>query len=447
MRLRSGSLIARLSWRLILLQFFALTLVVLIASIPEEDQRGLHQLDEDVLFAIAANIAVEDDQLVIRDAARLAPRVANYPDFWLLIGDAEGRQLRHGPVPDRVLAMFGDVAAVTHAKIYRDGTEPDAGLIARRLDTPAGKVTIMTGGGPTLYPIISRLQEVNPYYLLLLIVLTVVSALSIPWLLRRDLSGVARVAEEAAGIDIDQPGTRLTEANVPPELQGMVGAVNAALTRLDEGLERRKRFLTTAAHELRTPIAILTMRIELLPPGAARRQLMLDVARLSSLADQLLDLERLDGGMVRLAPANLCLLAKEAVTDIAPLAVASQAELSFEEPADPVVILADNQSILRVVTNLVQNAIAHGGPGVSVTVEVAAPAELRVRDNGPGIAAADRAQIFEPFFRRSGAPGAGLGLHLVQEIVMRHGGTIQVTEAPGGGAEFIARFPLVPARS
>ncbi|HEY0275861.1 MAG TPA: histidine kinase dimerization/phospho-acceptor domain-containing protein [Paenirhodobacter sp.] len=117
-----------------------------------------------------------------------------------------------------------------------------------------------------------------------------------------------------------ESGTRLTEANVPPELQGMVGAVNAALTRLDEGMERRRRFLATAAHELRTPIAILTMRIELLPQGAERGQLMLDVARLSSLADQLLDLERLDGGSVRLVPVDLRQLARAALTDIAPLA-------------------------------------------------------------------------------------------------------------------------------
>ncbi|HEY0275862.1 MAG TPA: HAMP domain-containing sensor histidine kinase [Paenirhodobacter sp.] len=122
-------------------------------------------------------------------------------------------------------------------------------------------------------------------------------------------------------------------------------------------------------------------------------------------------------------------------------------------------IRADAQAILRVVTNLIQNAIAHGGPGVAVAVEVevevevevAQPAELRVRDNGPDIAAADRSQIFEPFFRRSGAPGSGLGLHLVQEIVTRHGGTTQVNQAPSGGAEFVVRFPpaatAVPAQA
>ncbi len=241
--------------------------------------------------------------------------------------------------------------------------------------------------------------------------------------------------------DIDQPGTRLTVANVPSELQGMVGAMNAALTRLDEGLERRRRFLATAAHELRTPVAILSLRIETLPPDQVRRQLMLDVARLASLADQLLDLERLDSDGARLQWLDLGKLVADAVADIAPLAVVTGADLAFEGADQPVGIMADPQAILRVVTNLVQNAIAHGGPGVAIIVQVVRPAEIRVRDNGPGIAAGELSQLFEPFSRRAGSGGSGLGLHLVQEIVLRHGGTIHVTDAPGGGAEFVVRLP------
>lgn len=446
MKLRSGSLVARLSWRLILLQLLALTLVVLVASIPEPSRRGLAELDEDALAVIADNLSAEGDKLVVPPTPELLQSIAAYPDFWFLVGDASGRKGEYGPVPEHVRDIFDNIAAVAVARIYWNNPMPGDDLIAERLDSKIGTVTIMTGGGPTLNPVIGRLKQVNPYYLLLLVVLTAVMALAIPYLLRRDLSGVSRVADEAARIDIDQPGTRLTEANVPPELQGMVGAMNAALSRLDEGLEKRKRFLVTAAHELRTPVAILTIRIEMLPPGPTRAQLMLDVARLSSLADQLLDLERLDGGSARPTRVNLCALVGEAVTDIAPLAVASRADLSFDAPVDPIEILADGQSILRVVTNLIQNAIAHGGSGVAIAVEVVRPAELRVRDNGPGIAPGDRTQIFEPFFRRSNTTGSGLGLHLVQEIVTRHGGTIQANEAPGGGAEFIVRFPPAPPR-
>lgn len=446
MKLR-GSLFLRLSWRLILLQIAALTLVVIVASIPEAERRGVKELDDDVLIAIAQNLVIRDDRLVLPDMARVRAaeedddEVWDYPDFWFIAADSKGRQLEYGPVPAAMRPLFSDAGKVLHAEFYRTGNGPADGVVARQLRGPAGNFTIVSGGGPVLDPVLVRLQRIDPLNLVLLIILMIALALTIPWLLRRDLAGVERVANETSRIDIDQPGTRLTVANVPSELQGMVGAMNAALTRLDEGLERRKRFLATAAHELRTPVAILSLRIETLPSDPLRRQLMLDVARLASLADQLLDLERLDSDGARFQRVDLGTLVAEAVADIAPLAVATGADLAFDGADQPIEIMSDPQAILRVVTNLVQNAIAHGGPGVAITVEVVRPAEIRVRDNGPGIPAGDLSQLFEPFFRRTGSNGSGLGLNLVQEIVLRHGGTIHATDAPGGGAEFVVRLP------
>ena len=446
MKLR-GSLFLRLSWRLILLQVTALALVVIVASIPESDRRGVKELDDDVLIAIAQSLVIRDDRLVLPDMAPVRAaeegdgEIWDYPDFWFIAADSEGRHLEYGPIPEAVRPLFADAGKVLHAEFYRTGNGPADGVVARQLRGPAGAFTIVSGGGPVLDQVLVRLQRIDPFNLVLLISLMIALALTIPWLLRRDLAGVGRVADEASRIDIDQPGTRLTVANVPSELQGMVGAMNAALTRLDEGLERRRRFLATAAHELRTPVAILSLRIETLPPDPVRRQLMLDVARLASLADRLLDLERLDSDGARLQWLDLGKLVADAVADIAPLAVATGADLAFEGADQPVGIMADPQAILRVVTNLVQNAIAHGGPGVAIIVQVVRPAEIRVRDNGPGIAAGELSQLFEPFSRRAGSGGSGLGLHLVQEIVLRHGGTIHVTDAPGGGAEFVVRLP------
>ncbi|MTH77042.1 sensor histidine kinase [Paracoccus aestuariivivens] len=444
MMFRPGSLIARLSWRLILLQFLTLTLMVIFASTPEPEQRGLIELDEDVPHEIARHLVLEGDRLTIRNREELIARVADFPDFWVLVTDQAGRRLEYGPVPDDVRAMFTGLQRLVEAKIYWDNSSAHRAVIAQRLTSPAGTVTVATGGGPTLPFVISRLQEINPFFLALLAALTTVSALIIPYLVRRDLSGVARVVDEAARIDIDKPGTRLTEANVPPELQAMVGAINAALTRLDEGLEKRQRFLATAAHELRTPIAILTMRIETLPPGPERAKILMDVARLASLSEQLLDLQRLEENSARFRKLELNRLAAEAVADLAPLALGVGATLAFDASAEPVEISGDAQSIQSVVTNLVQNAISHGGQGVEISIEVRSPAQLRVSDNGPGIPPADRQRIFDPFFRRSGVAGSGLGLHLVQQIVALHGGEIVATDAQGGGAEFTVSFP--PAR-
>ncbi|NUB45002.1 HAMP domain-containing histidine kinase [Fertoebacter nigrum] len=437
-----SSLISRLSRRLILLQVLALTLVVVIVAIPEPDRRGIYELDEAVLAKIAENLQADGARLYLSPGSAFLAEMSATPGFWFMVGDSAGRRVEYGPIPQGVHALFSDVGAVVDVEAYWEPGRPDSGMIGARQSSAVGPVSILTGGGPTLSPVIGRLKDINPYYLTVLAVVTTVVALGIPWLLRRDLEGVSRVAEEAARIDINQPGTRLTESNVPPELQAMVGAMNAALSRFDEGLERRKRFLATAAHELRTPVAILMLRIEQLPEGPEKRRLTLDVARLSALANQLLDLERLDDDTSVHHWLDLADLVREAVTEIAPLAIATRADLSLDVPQQPVGILGDRQAIQRVVINLVQNAIAHGGDGVSIEVDVRAPATVVVSDSGPGIAVADRVQIFEPFFRRSEARGSGLGLHLVQQIVNRHGGSIAVGDSADGGAEFVLRFPL-----
>lgn len=393
---------------------------------------------------IAGNLADEGGVLSYhRDRARSAI-IAEHPEFWFFAIDSTSREAQYGPVPDRLKELLDDFDSSVRAEIRWKSTNPAVNFVAERMASPIGTVVVASGGGPVHYPVADRFRTVYKYYLSFLALLTVTAALVIPWVLRKAFRGLARVVEEAQRIDIDQPGTRLSENDVPVEMQGMVQAVNAALSRLDEGIERRQRFLAAAAHELRTPIAILSMRIETLSPGPERNRLMLDVARLASLADQLLDLERIENAQIRLVAVDLVELVEQAAMDIAPLAVAYGVEISLEVPSDPVVVPADRQAMARVVTNLVQNAIAHGGTGTVIQLEVAPPGELRVRDDGPGIAPTDRARVFEPFIRQSSqSTGAGLGLNLVKQIVTRHGGTVHVTQSSLGGAEFVVRLPSV----
>lgn len=445
MSLFSESLVGRLSRRLIALQLLAVTLVAIFALIPSRmDQRGELQLDDEILGQIARNLADEGGVLSYHRDRALSAIIAEHPEFWFFVIDETSREVQHGPVPDRVRKLLDDFASSVRAEIRWKSTSPAINFIAERMASPIGTVVIASGGGPLHYPVADRFRTVYKYYLSLLALLTATAVLVIPWVLRKEFRGLARVAEEAQRIDIDQPGTRLSENDVPVEMQGMVQAVNAALSRLDEGIEQRRRFLAAAAHELRTPVAILSMRIEILPPGPERNRLMLDVARLASLADQLLDLERMESAQIRLVAVDLVDLVEQAAMDIAPLAVAYGAEISLEAPSDPVMVSADRQAMARVVTNLVQNAIAHGGAGTVIQLEVALPGELRVRDDGPGIAPADRARVFEPFIRQSSeSTGAGLGLNLVKQIVTRHGGTVHATQSSLGGAEFIVRLPSV----
>lgn len=438
----SGSLVARLSWQMIALQLLVLTAIAIAFALPISDRFDGVELDDDVLRDVADSLTVSDGRLDFRREGRLADVIAEHPRFWFEVHDSAGRSLRYGPVPPKALRLLDDLESVIYAEIRTNGDEPDLDVLVRISESPVGPVVVASGHGPTVVGFLERFKELNKYYLSLLALMATLTLVGIPILLRKEFSGVTRVAEEAEHIDIDQRGTRLTEANVPMEIRGMVRAMNAALLRLDQGLDKRHRFLMAAAHELRTPIAILTTRIELLPAGGDRTRLLLDVARLGTLAEQLLDLQRLDNDDQVLAPLDLRALASEVAGDIAPLVITAGAEISLDLPPRPVAVAADRQAMSRVLTNLVQNAVAHGGPGVAIEVEVTPAAELRVRDNGPGVPPADRERIFEPFHRGStDGGGTGLGLNLVQEIVARHHGVVYVTDAPKGGAEFVVRLP------
>ncbi|TGV95854.1 histidine kinase dimerization/phospho-acceptor domain-containing protein, partial [Mesorhizobium sp. M2E.F.Ca.ET.154.01.1.1] len=120
-----------------------------------------------------------------------------------------------------------------------------------------------------------------------------------------------------------------------------VKAVNAALARLDKGYERHKRFLTDAAHELRTPVAILNTRLASLPATPERARLLQDAARLSTLADQLLDLQRLDRQAEHFRPVDLVAVARNVMVDLAPMAFAAGYEMSFEPTKDKLAVRGD----------------------------------------------------------------------------------------------------------
>jgi signal transduction histidine kinase len=212
--------------------------------------------------------------------------------------------------------------------------------------------------------------------------------------------------------------------------------VNDALRRLDEGYEQQRRFIASAAHELRTPIAVLRAKIDAADDPAMRR-FSVDVLRLATLAEQLLDLQRLDTDRSD-EDLDLATLVRRVVGDVAPLLIASDCTIE--------VLIDDNRrcrgdagALERVVTNLVQNAVEHGGRHVTVRVGGAA---FEVADDGPGIPPEERERVFEPFHRLRPRPtGSGLGLNLVRQAVERQGGRVSILEAASGGA--IVRVDLV----
>nr|WP_295883732.1 HAMP domain-containing sensor histidine kinase [uncultured Devosia sp.] len=438
---RSGSLRTKLTWRMVVMQALVLMAFTGMAAVPiyqflSEDQR----FDDDIVDDIAGSIhRTETRSLELVVDGDLLAEATAHPGLWFYAVDAEGRSVQMGEVPDSIVPLPPALARMTSANLAGETGEETVAIL-RRLDTDMGQFWIITGGGPEI-----GFDTVfgNPFFGGLLILLTVVSLVAIPPIVTSQLRGVDEVAAEADKIDVDMRGVRLSSAHVPEELHSLVRAVNSALQRLDDGIERRQRFLADAAHELRTPVAILQTRIESLPEGDQRSRLMLDVARLANLANQLLDLQRLDADLALFVPVNLVDLAAQVTADMAPLAIAAGDDISFDAEVDSVTVAGDPASLSRAIVNLIQNAVIHGGQNSAIRVGVGRDGSVRVADSGPGIAEEHRQAIFEPFNRVVPLDqGAGLGLSLVRDIIERHNGHVTVGDAPGGGALFEIRLPL-----
>lgn len=439
----SWSLKRRLTWRLIFLQTATLSIfsTVIAISLLQLDAGG-RIIDARVISTIVA--ALDRDSsgaLTIGATPELDTLHGTEPDLWFVVVDAAGNRAVQGAVPPVYQPMADALDKIDFADI-RDGAEPYAlSAVIRMSPSRIGTVRIMTGRGPLVGIAYAIFVVSNLLVLPLLLVLAVVTLIAIPLIVTKAFSGISDAAAHAQQIDIDKRGTRLPDADVPAEMQPLVKAVNDALARLDEGYERHKRFLADAAHELKTPIAILQTRLEGLPDGMDRAKLLTDVARLGSLAEQLLDLQRLDQTPAVFAPVDLVAMAERVAADLAPLAIAAGYELSFEATQRREMVLGDWPSLERLMTNLVQNAIAHGGNRGSISVNVMRGV-FEVCDEGPGVPEAERERIFEPFYRvKPSERGSGLGLNLVRDIVRRHNGHVSVAEHGGGGACFRVELP------
>jgi signal transduction histidine kinase len=450
---RPHSLRWRLVRRLVVLQAAMLVLLVLFVVVALWGAGFLLSLEseDDTIDALRDAIFRDaDGEIVVRDTPTVAKQREESPNFWFVIRDREGHSVSQGGVPGEYARIGDALDSVGQARFgsnLGDARRPTARL--KRIDTSAGNVQILTGpGGAVSW----RRVAFATSTLFLSVVLPIVALMALatliatPIVVRRTLAGLGRAAAQAEMIDVDGRGARLPLEAVPSEIVPLVSAVNDALRRLDQGYERHQRFLVDAAHELRTPIAILQTRLESLSLGPDAARVLEDVARLSTLADQLLDLQRVNQQIDRFAYVDIVAMGRKVAADLAPLAIAADYEISFESASEHVCVRGDQGSLERALTNLIQNAIQHGSRRGVIAVRVDWPATVSVTDDGPGIASTDRERVFEPFYRLHGrSRGTGLGLHLVQEIVRLHDGQVAIFEGPAGGT--CVRMTFKPARA
>jgi signal transduction histidine kinase len=273
----------------------------------------------------------------------------------------------------------------------------------------------------------------------------------------RALAPVSAIRGKLADITAHDLHERVPEPGSRDEIAALARTVNATLDRLQTAVERHKRFVADAAHELRSPLAVLRTRLELTGPGTAAPALagraLTDVQRIQTLTADLLLLARLDAGeQLRDQEVDLGQVVAEEAAKPRPRAVPVGMKVGTD-----VLVRGSGAQLARLVANLVDNAVQHATTAVTVRLTVrpatdGGHAVLEVADDGPGIPPEHRETVFDRFTRLDQARtrdhgGSGLGLAIARDIATAHGGTLAVASHPAPGACLRAVLPLAgPAR-
>lgn len=274
---------------------------------------------------------------------------------------------------------------------------------------------------------------------------------------RHALVPVERMTQATQEIGAFDLSRRVPAGRRTQELADLAAVINDLLERLERAFESQRRLTADAAHELKTPVAVIMAEAQEALRGdvtAAGREASLrtvvDAARgLAQGVDDLLELTRSEAG-AELAPESVELveLAEDVVLAVGPLAARRSIALSWERMGEELV-RGDRQGLARMLGNLVRNAVQYAPQGS--TVELASgrgggSVWLEVRDRGPGVPESDRERVFERFVRlsegrTSNPQGSGLGLAIVAQVARRHGGQVTVLARDGGGAVFRVELP------
>jgi two-component system sensor histidine kinase TctE len=408
----------------------------------------------DSVVALAGQIALRDGEL----------QVDLPPEARRLLAASDGEQvlfrvidLRNG----KIIAANGDLgpspeeAPVPGQPSFRDaqiGTTPFRVAYASYLidleDVPA-----LVEVAETLGKRDAMTRQILAAMVLLVVMIIAVATLLVWHGVGRALAPLKLLEAEAA----ERSGTNLTPLNVdaaPEEVRGLIGSINRMMGRVSDSIDSQRRFISNAAHQLRTPISGLRLQAQLAlkkePPSAVGvhvREIDESAARAGHLIEQMLTLSRAEarelietGELV-----DLTEIAYSVIERCLPRALENSIDLGYEGMAGGAHITGNEVLLLELVANLVDNAIRHGGAGKRVTVSVLDEVDavvLGVTDNGPGIPTEGQERIFQRFHRTDLSPtrGAGLGLAIVKEIADRHEAKVSLETTAGRGCRFCVRF-------
>ena len=269
---------------------------------------------------------------------------------------------------------------------------------------------------------------------------------------RAALAPVQRLTMVIEEVATTRDLSRRVAATGHDELSRLAASFNEMLSALDMSLRQQRQLVADASHELRTPLTSLRTNLELLargqPTDASERGMVLhdlvgQIERLSTLVADLIDLARDEETELPIEDVRLDQVVEDALAGVR----GRYPKVLFTVSSLPTTITGVRSRVARAVTNLLDNAGKWSPAGGTVEVAVA-DGEVSVRDHGPGVAPEDAPHVFDRFWRASNArhlPGSGLGLAIVKDVAEKHGGTVTLEPATGGGAHFRLRLVSPPS--
>ena len=454
---------ARLSFALVAVVALALGLVYLIV-VPSLRQRlidtkvnqlrdAMPAISDDVSrteFDWASQVQIwsgrADARVVIYTNAR--PASTAPPVSLSIFGDSNpvsSLDVTSDPVAQRAANTLTEIAGTVH----RGGTEyAEVAKPVSMVAVPSGGVVLLSA---SLHDALANVATVQRRMLeagVLALVLALCVGYGLAYLFARRIKRLELAAERIAAGRFDQPVVDRSE----DELGQLARAFDRMRLRLSQLERARREFIGNASHELRTPLFSLRGFLELMTDEeldeSTRREFLEtmreQVDRLQRLAEDLLDLTRLDAGRMHIErrPIDLGELARDLCDEFRAIAMATGHELDLD--AGEAQALGDEERVVRIGRALLENALKHTPPGTRVSVRSIGNA-LVVADDGPGIPVEYAAQVFERFYRVDGAraSGSGLGLAIARELAEAMGGTLELDSAVGRTI-FTLRLP--PAR-
>jgi signal transduction histidine kinase len=322
--------------------------------------------------------------------------------------------------------------------------------------------------GLTLSKTLAILSNFSIQLFLLTALGLLLSSLAGYFMSRKALTPIASIASEAQRINDKNLNSRLPDLHTHDELAALSNTLNQMLSRIEAGYQSVRSFTANAAHELRSPVALLRAETEValaFPRDAAYyrntcERVLHNSMQMTRLIDQLLSLARADAGVevLRLEPVNLPDLIDEVAEEWTGRFAEAQIQFSQELDTPEFWIEADYVALKRLLNILLENAWRYTPSGQSVSLAVRAQvqglersaAEISVTDTGIGISAENRSRIFQRFCRiaqplHGDFSGSGLGLVLAQWIAERHGSAIQLQSSQGNGSRFSLLIAKPPA--